>query len=740
MNYSQLLSPLLMLPYFASAAEQKPNIILILVDDMGWGDLGFYHQDEASPRIETPNLEKMANAGVQLRRHYSAAPVSAPARASLFTGLHQGHAEVIRNSNFDAALEDGHTLASVLKAAGYNTALIGKWGIAGGAEHSGSPMSSAAWPTKRGFDYFFGYANHIAGHSHYPKENASFDAEQGCNAVWDGDKVITDQLDGCYSTDLFTARAKKWVEERDEEKPFFLALTLTAPHARLGIPAAAYPEGGGLSGGIQWLGEAGRMINTASGQRDSYIYPAYRDKKAWEEQAQALYPKQWQQALQAAQRHASMVTRVDDAVGDLMQLCRDLKIDENTVIIFTSDNGAHNESGAVPSTEGHPSPKQNPDFFRSYGRNDGIKRDMWDGGLRVPCIVYAPSQIPAGRIENDPSQFHDWMATLADISGIPCPERSDGVSLWPLLTGTSKHHRGLVYSEFGVHPSMPKYRDYAANKEGRQRGEQQMFYFCTLDGRELKAIRTNIQTGEEDFEIYDTLSDEHEAQNLAGEFTPYQQEELKATALRSRRIYDYKRDANALKRSSGMTGQRPYDQLRIPAHEPMDSRDGVELYQSTASCPWVPKLSSLSHDASGYNYHAKLSQLTLPAGTVTEIRCALLIPEADDNWYFYAKLSPVEGSKVIVKLWDMNLIDADRHYIAGELAGCGSAPHAQEIDASASNKRGIPLESGEHAMRITVLQGEGGEGHLELYWQKGKDGEIERIPDQYFRTAPAERF
>ncbi len=720
-------------------AEQKPNIILILVDDLGWGDLGFYHQDAAAPRIETPMLERMAAEGVQLRRHYSAAPVSAPARASLFTGLHQGHAEVVRNSNFDAALEDGHTLASVLKTAGYDTALIGKWGIAGGAENSGSPSNSVAWPTKRGFDYFFGYANHIAAHSHYPKENKSFDTEQGCNAIWDGDKVITEQLDNCYSTDLFTARAKKWVQERDEQKPFFLALTLTAPHARLGIPAAPYPAGGGVKGGIQWLGEAGKMINTATAQRDSYIYPAYRDNKAWQQHAQQLYPQQWQQALQAAQRHASMVTRVDDAVGDLMQLCRDLHIDDNTIIIFTSDNGAHNENGAIPSTEGHPSLRQNPDFFRSYGRNDGIKRDMWDGGMRVPCIVYAPKQIPAGRILQNPSQFHDWMATMADIAGIPCPARSDGKSLLPLLKGESETHSGIVYSEFNVHPSMPKYRDYAPNKAERQRGEQQMLYFTAHDGRQLKAIRTNIKTGEEDFEIYDTLTDEHEANNLASEFSAWQQEELKATALRSRRAYDYKRAPEALPRNSGMTGKRPYDSIPIPAMEPMLTCEGLTIQHKPCTCPWVPQWNYLEGEKLTLQYHGKLSEVRFPAATLSHIRTNIHIPDDGEQWSFYARLSPIEGSKAIIKLHEMTLIDADRNYQAGELAHSGSAPNAEEIDPSASNKAGIPLQAGIHPLTITLLQGEGGEGQLELYWKRGKDGDMVPIPHQNIRTVNIKR-
>ena len=211
-------------------APGKPNIILVLVDDMGWGDLSFCPDlTGKGPAIPTPRLADMAKKGALLSRHYTAAPVCAPARASLFSGVHQGHAEVVRNNSFDAALENSHTLATVLREAGYATALIGKWGIGGGAEGGGTPKTAAAWPTKRGFDYFFGYHNHIAGHRHYPKEENNADPDMHANAIWDMEDMITKDLDNCYSTDLFTARAKKWIQDHraaHPKQPFFLALTL----------------------------------------------------------------------------------------------------------------------------------------------------------------------------------------------------------------------------------------------------------------------------------------------------------------------------------------------------------------------------------------------------------------------------------------------------------------------------------------------------------------------------------
>lgn len=341
-------------------AGGKPNIILVLVDDMGWGDLSFCpDMTGKGPQIPTPRLADLAKKGALLSRHYTAAPVCAPARASLFSGVHQGHAEVVRNNSFDAALENSHTLASVLREAGYATALVGKWGIGGGAEGGGTPQTSAAWPTKRGFDYFFGYHNHIAGHRHYPKEESNADPDMHANAIWDQDEMITKDLDNCYSTDLFTARAKKWIQDHHAahpKQPFFLALTLIAPHARLAIPAGPYPKGG-----VKWLGTPGQMINTAKGDWDSFIDPRVKraaDTAEWRDRAASLGDAA--SILQAEQRHATMIARVDDAMGDLVDTCRKLQIDKNTFIVFLSDNGPHNEPGAAGTSPATPLPPRIP--------------------------------------------------------------------------------------------------------------------------------------------------------------------------------------------------------------------------------------------------------------------------------------------------------------------------------------------------------------------------------------------
>ena len=167
-----LLSLLLAVPF--AMAAQRPNVILILMDDMGWGDLPSYQDQrmkEGLPAMDNPGLRTLAREGMTLTRHYSSAPLCAPARASLFTGVHQGHAKVIRDRSFDLPIEHAPTLGTVMQSAGYRTALIGKWGIGGGTEHAGTPQESTAYPTRRGFDYYFGYLDHVSGHHHYPKED-----------------------------------------------------------------------------------------------------------------------------------------------------------------------------------------------------------------------------------------------------------------------------------------------------------------------------------------------------------------------------------------------------------------------------------------------------------------------------------------------------------------------------------------------------------------------------------------
>ena len=323
-----LLALLLAVPF--SAAAQRPNVILILMDDMGWGDLPAYQDQrmkEGLPAMDNPGLRTLAREGMTLTRHYSSAPLCAPARGSLFTGVHQGHAKVIRDRSFDLPIEDAPTLGTVMQSAGYKTALIGKWGIGGGREHAGTPQESTAYPTRRGFDYYFGYLDHVSGHHHYPKEDPNPISPTKKSGIWDGDKCVTADCDKAYSVDLLTARAKKWIVDthrQNPRQPFFLALTHIAPHSQLQIPTGPYPEGRGVKGGVQWLGKPHKLVNTAEGKINSYIYPRYADKK-------------WPMAQK---RYATMIARLSDSFEDLIQTLKDLNIDKNTVIIMTSNIGA----------------------------------------------------------------------------------------------------------------------------------------------------------------------------------------------------------------------------------------------------------------------------------------------------------------------------------------------------------------------------------------------------------------
>ena len=725
---STILTALMAFSWVLQGAE-KPNIILILVDDMGWGDLSLNQADKgknAVPRISTPHLGKLADQGVQLTRHYTSAPVCAPARASLFSGVHQGHAEVIRNNSFDAALENSHTLASVLREAGYATALVGKWGIGGGREQAGTPGTTGAWPTTRGFDYFFGYNNHIVGHRHYPKEESHADSENNANAVWDGAQMITDRLDNCYSTDLFTARAKKWIVDTykaDPKKPFFLALTLVAPHARLAVPTGPYPKGGGLKGGVQWLGKPGKMINTAQGKWDTFIYPEY--KNAWEPYAKKKYGQQAAGKLAGARRHATMITRIDDAVGDIMQLCRDLKIDKNTFLVFTSDNGPHNEAGAVKAIENHPAPAQDPSFFRSYGPMDGIKRDAWEGGLRVPALVWAPGIVKAGLKSSHPSQFQDWMATFADLAGVPVPMRCDGVSLLPMLKGEAASQKtGVVYSEYAFSGKMPVYRDYAANKANRVRGEQQVILFAAPGDRGatkwLKAIRTGISaSAQEDFEIYDVDADTHESTDLSARYAEYQPM-LKASVLWNRRAYDYARDPNAGSRGNPCSGVRPYDGVRVPANEVQNARPGLVMRRLQVATPWVPEFDTLPGAAqAAKEVVADPAAVELPAGSVTEFHGYIEVPDGADNWRFFLTLSDAPGTKAYVKMHRFQLIDADANYKPGSTATVSAAANTVERLEEKTGTKGVPLKAGLHEITITVVQGAQAPGKLKLEWSRG---------------------
>jgi len=560
----------------APLAAERPNIIFILADDLGFGDFGVFFQnlrrdknDRAEPWHLTPRLDAMAGEGLQLRHHYCPAPVCAPSRASLMLGVHQGHANV-RDNQFDKALENNHTLATVLRGAGYATAAIGKWGLQGGAagndRETQSKANPGAWPgypTKRGFDYFFGYVRHVDGHAQYPRE----DGKQ----VWENDREISADLAGCHTTDLFTARAKQWIVERHAKapaKPFFLYLAHSTPHAKLQLPPGDFPAGGGLAGGAQWLGQPGRMINTASGKPDSQIHPDYAGA-TWDHDRDAATPERpWPDVFQ---RYATVVRRIDDCVGDLLQLLKDLGIDQNTLVVFTTDNGPSRESYLPENFE--------PDFFNSFGPFTGIKRDVLEGGIRVGALVRWPGGAPAGRVSDSPSQFHDWMPTFAELAGVAAPARADGVSLVPTLSGRGIQKPSRVYVEYVNGQRTPGYGDFAPAHRGRVRNQMQ-----AIREGEFMGVRYNVKAHADSFEIYNIAADPGQTADLAASQPDLQRRMLNA-ALRLRRP-----DGGA---------PRPYDAAPVPALAPAQTRPGVAWHSFAKESPWLARLDDLQPSAAG---------------------------------------------------------------------------------------------------------------------------------------------
>ncbi|WP_375582624.1 sulfatase-like hydrolase/transferase [Cyclobacterium xiamenense] len=638
-------------------AEKKPNIIFILTDDLGYGDLGVLFQNQrqvaGKPHHRTPNLDEMAREGMILTRHYVPAPVCAPSRATLLLGLHQGHA-AIRNNQFDKALPLNHNLASVLKEAGYATALIGKYGLQG--QEGDSPTSWEAYPTKRGFDYFFGYVRHRDGHNHYPAHDV---ANRGPMELYDGNREISAALAGCYTTDLFTARAKRYIQDHKKgnpDQPFFMYLAYDTPHAGLEIPSMPYPSGGGTNGGVQYLGENGKYINTATGEINSFIHPEYR-REEWPE---------------VQRRFASMVRRIDDAIGDLIHLLKDLQIDNETLIVFTSDNGPHHESYGYGTYD--------PIFFESFGNLDGTKRDTWEGGIRVPALVRWPGKIPAGMRNDAPSGFHDWLPTFAEISGLRPPANTDGRSLWPILSGISEEHDGKVYIEYQVNNETKSYPAFLESKRGKKRGEMQVLY---LNG--YKGIRYNIGSHQDDFSIFDTKSDPGESQDLAGtngEFVALQRE-MKKSVLRWR--------------MPNSSAERPYDNEPIPAIEPeRELAKGIKVSKYQLDAPWVPFVNTRLEPA--------METLVVPA-------MQALPAESSFNTLVYEGFIEVENTgeyelslscsaELVMHLHEALLVDQGHPAIA-----------------SGNGKARVVLQKGLHPIRLTTLYANSRVApHLELKW------------------------
>jgi len=378
-----LLALTLLLAPIAAAAE-KPNIIYIMADDLGYGDLGCYGQKE----IQTPHIDKLADEGMKFTQHYAGSTVCAPSRCVLMTGLHTGNCYIRGNQRVNLRPEDV-TVAELLQGAGYTTGLAGKWGL--GIEGEGGV------PNRKGFDFFFGYLDQGHAHNYYPTFLIRNEERvQLKNVVPDpkpsGAGVATEKVE--YSHDLIVEEGLDFIR-RSHEKPFFLYFALTLPHAN----NEAGPEG-----------------------MEVPDYGPYADRD-------------WPDAKKGT---AAMITRMDRDVGRLMALLKELGIDGNTLVLFTSDNGPHQEGG------------NDPEWFKSSGPLRGIKRDLYEGGIRVPFIAHWPGTVAPGSISDHISAFWDFLPTAMDIAGLDTPEGLDGLSYLPTLTGdtASQRQHDHLYWEF----------------------------------------------------------------------------------------------------------------------------------------------------------------------------------------------------------------------------------------------------------------------------------------------------
>lgn len=379
---------------------QSPNIIFIMADDLGYGDLGCYGQK----LIETPELDQLAKEGMRFRNFYAGSTVCAPSRCVLMTGKHLGHAYVRGNGGADVqGLRDRDvTVAEVLKNQGYTTALCGKWGL---GEVTKDNPSHEGVPNLQGFDFFYGYQSQLHAHNYFPAylwkneqrialRNEIVPAGRKADNRYFEPGYATKRLD--YSHDLIHSEALSFIK-RNRHHPFFLYLALTIPHAN--------------NEGTRGTGDGQEVPD----------YGIYSDK-AWSNQDKG---------------QAAMITRMDQGIGEMVALLDELGIGDNTIIMFTSDNGHHDEGG------------HNPETFDPNGPLRGKKRDLYEGGIRVPMIVRWPGKIKPGSITDHVSYFGDLMSTVGQLTGASVPTGLDSISFLPTLLGKpGQRNHEYLYWEF----------------------------------------------------------------------------------------------------------------------------------------------------------------------------------------------------------------------------------------------------------------------------------------------------
>ncbi|MCA9146979.1 MAG: arylsulfatase, partial [Planctomycetales bacterium] len=367
----------------------RPNIIYILADDLGYGDLGCYGQKT----LATPNLDRMATEGMRFTQHYAGSTVCAPSRCVLLTGLHTGHCRV-RGNGPGQLLDEDVTIAEVLKKAGYRTGCVGKWGIG-----NPPPLDD---PQRQGFDYFYGYVNMFHAHNFYPefiiRNGEPVPLRNEVEPQWkdgDGRGIATKRVD--YVPDLVTAEALSFIE-RNRDEPFFLYFAMNVPHTNNEATRNSRPERG--------------MEVPSFGEFAEKDWPG--PEKGF----------------------ASMIRNLDGDVGKVLAKLKELNLDENTLVIFSSDNGPHQEGG-------HQMP-----FFDSNGQLQGMKRDLYEGGIRVPMIARWPEHIQPASESSHVSGFQDMLPTLAQLAGVDAPA-TDGLSLVATLLGEGEQvQHDYMYWEF----------------------------------------------------------------------------------------------------------------------------------------------------------------------------------------------------------------------------------------------------------------------------------------------------
>ena len=379
----------------SAAAQRPPNIVYIMADDLGWAELGSYGQT----KIHTPNLDQLARDGLRFTRFYSGSPVCAPSRAALLTGLHTGHAPVRGNFELGGYLDSEErgqyplpagtpTIATMLKARGYATAIVGKWGL-------GGPGSEGV-PNQHGFDFFYGYLDQKQAHNHYPTHlwrntqwdtlpNTYFSSHPAAESIPADVRAFTQYQGTAYAPDVMTTESLRFIRQQ-RAKPFFLYLAFTLPHLALQVPDAElaaydFPE-------------------TTYRARQGYL-PHARPRAAY----------------------AGMISRLDAHVGQVMALLRELKLDSTTLVVFTSDNGTTYTGGVEPG------------FFKSVANLRGLKDAVYEGGLRVPFIARWPGHIAPGRVTDALAANWDVLPTLAALTHARVRGAIDGVSFAPTLLG-----------------------------------------------------------------------------------------------------------------------------------------------------------------------------------------------------------------------------------------------------------------------------------------------------------------